>query len=41
MNITKYRVYFDSSQKELGYTEYTSDEGLSDYEIITEEVIEE
>jgi hypothetical protein len=41
MNITKYRVYFDSSQKELGYVEHTSPEGLSEYEIITEEIPDE
>ena len=41
MNITKYRVYFDPDDKSKGYIEYTSPEGLLDYEIITEEVIEE
>ena len=41
MTITKYRVYFDVDDKEKGYIEYTSSEGLEQYEIITEEVQDE
>lgn len=41
MEIVKYRVYFDPDDKSKGYIEYTSPEGLSEFEIITEEIIEE
>jgi hypothetical protein len=40
MTITKYRVYFDFENKDLGYIEYTSNEGLDKYEIITETIDE-
>ena len=36
MEITKYRVYFDFNNPQLGYVEYLSNEGLEKYEIITE-----
>ncbi|MEC4048765.1 hypothetical protein OX284_004930 [Flavobacterium sp. SUN046] len=36
--ITKYRVYFNSERKELGYIEYPSSEGLDQFETITEEI---
>ena len=40
MTITKYRVYFDSTNRELGYIEYPSSEGLTAFETITEEIID-
>ena len=36
--MTKYRVYFDFNQKELGYVEHPSSEGLDVFEIITETI---
>ena len=39
MILTKYRVYFNQEDKELGYIEYTSSDGLDNYEIIQEEIL--